>query len=117
MSYLRHGDGYEVIELVSDAGMSGASLNRPGLMWLRALANQGRIDAAIVTSLDRLTRRAVHALLLRDELERAGVAVYTIDGKDATDAMAQVIRSIYEQYASGVGIEEIVRRLTTKDDV
>jgi site-specific DNA recombinase len=109
-------NGYEVIELISDAGMSGATLNRPGLMRLRTLASQGRIDAVIVTSLDRLTRRAAHALLLHDELKRAGVAVYSVDGKDATDATAQVIRSIYEEYITGVGIEEIVRRLTTKDD-
>jgi site-specific DNA recombinase len=109
-------NGYEVVELIRDAAMSGATLNRSGLKRIRALANQGRIDAVIVTSLDRLTRRAAHARLLHDQLARAGVAVYTNDGADATNPTAQVVRSIYEQYAGGVGINEIIRRLNTRDE-
>lgn len=47
---------YELVEIVSDAGYSAKSTNRPGLKNLLQIIDSDRVDALIVYKLDRLTR-------------------------------------------------------------
>ena len=58
-----------------DDGYSGASLVRPGLEQLRDLATEGQIEAMLVYSPDRLSRRYAYQVLLIEELARCGVEV------------------------------------------
>src|SRR5215831_15247341 len=58
-----------------DEGYSGASLIRPGLEAMRDLAAQGQIEAALVYSPDRLSRKYAYQVLLVEELARCGVSV------------------------------------------
>ncbi len=56
--------GWSVVAEVSDGGISGATLDRPGLDQIRDLAHAGKIEALIVYDLDRLSRKVVHQLLI-----------------------------------------------------
>src|ERR1700676_2669848 len=56
-----------------DEGYSGASLLRPGLEAARDLAAQGHIEALLVHSPDRLSRKYAYQILLAEEFNRQGV--------------------------------------------
>ena len=68
-------NGYSVPPewVFQDEGYSGAILVRPGLEALRDLAAEGQIEAALVYSPDRLSRKYAYQVLLSEELSRCGV--------------------------------------------
>jgi len=59
--------------IIEDAGFSGATLVRPGLEKLRDLAAEGQIQAVLIHSPDRLSRKYAYQVLLTEELARHGV--------------------------------------------
>jgi site-specific DNA recombinase len=59
--------------VIEDAGFSGATLVRPGLEKLRDLAAEGQIEAVLIHSPDRLSRKYAYQVLLTEELARHGV--------------------------------------------
>jgi site-specific DNA recombinase len=67
--------GYGVPDewVVEDEGFSGASLLRPGLERLRDLAAEGHIQAVLIHSPDRLSRKYAYQVLLTEEFARNGV--------------------------------------------
>ena len=67
--------GYGVPDewVVEDEGFSGASLLRPGLERLRDLAAEGYIQAVLIHSPDRLSRKYAYQVLLTEEFARHGV--------------------------------------------
>src|SRR4051812_31914406 len=56
-----------------DEGYSGATLLRPGLEAVRDLAAAGPLEAVLVYSPDRLSRKYAYQVLLAEELSRCGV--------------------------------------------
>jgi site-specific DNA recombinase len=58
-----------------DEGYSGATLLRPGLEALRDLATGGQLEAVLIYSPDRLSRKYAYQVLLVEELSRCGVEV------------------------------------------
>ena len=58
-----------------DEGYSGTTLVRPGLEGLRDLAAQGQIEAILVYSPDRLSRKYAYQVLLAEEFSRCGVTL------------------------------------------
>ena len=58
-----------------DEGYSGATLLRPGLEALRDLAAGGQLEAVLIFSPDRLSRKYAYQVLLAEELSRCGVEV------------------------------------------
>ena len=67
--------GYDVPEawVFEDEGYSGANLVRPGLERVRDLAADGQIQAVLVFSPDRLSRKYAYQVLLTEEFSRHGV--------------------------------------------
>jgi DNA invertase Pin-like site-specific DNA recombinase len=61
----------------SDAGFSGASLNRPSLRKMRAFITRGSIDVVIVYDLSRLTRSVANNTILESEFARHGASLRT----------------------------------------
>ena len=59
--------------IIEDDGFSGASLVRPGLERLRDLAAEGEIQAVLIYSPDRLSRKYAYQVLLTEEFARHGV--------------------------------------------
>ncbi len=73
-------EGYSVPDthLLVDEGISGTTMDRPGLRRLRELVNTKAITAAIVYDPDRLSRNLGHQLLLAEEFEQAGVKLLIV---------------------------------------
>lgn len=63
----------------ADEGISGATLDRPGLEGLREAAKDGRVDLVVIRDPDRLARKLAHQLLLTEEFEKAGVRLEFLD--------------------------------------
>src|SRR5881409_2825580 len=59
--------------IFEDEGYSGATLERPGLERVRDLAAEGQLQAVLVYSPDRLSRKYAYQILLIEELARHGV--------------------------------------------
>ena len=68
---------FEVPEewIFQDDGYSGTNLVRPGLERVRDLAAEGQIQAVLVYSPDRLSRKYAYQVLLIEELSRHGVEI------------------------------------------
>lgn len=74
-----------------DAGFSGATLVRPGLERLRDLAAEGRIEAVLVHSPDRLSRKYAYQVLLTEEFSRHGVATLFVKAPSAATPEDQLL--------------------------
>jgi site-specific DNA recombinase len=72
--------GWTVVAEISDDGISGATLDRPGLDRIRDMAQARGIEAIIVYDLDRLSRKAVYQMLLEEELGKADVSIHYVMG-------------------------------------
>ena len=68
-------EGYEVLEVVSDPGESGATLARPGLDRLRKLVEVGGVAAVLVQDRDRLAREPAYLYILREEFAQRGTTI------------------------------------------
>ena len=74
-----------------DEGYSGATLLRPGLEALRDLAAAGQIQAALVYSPDRLSRKYAYQVLLAEELSRCGVELVFLNAPSGTTPEDQLL--------------------------
>ena len=68
-------EGYDVPRewIFEDDGVTGDNLVRPGLERLRDLAAEGQLEAVLVYSPDRLSRKYAYQVLLIEEFARNGV--------------------------------------------
>ena len=67
-----------------DEGYSGATLNRPAMRRLRKVIDLGGIDRLYAAALDRLTRSMRDAIVLLDELDKAGVELRLVHQAELT---------------------------------
>jgi DNA invertase Pin-like site-specific DNA recombinase len=58
----------QLVDIISDEGVSGKDLQRPGLTKLLDLVLDGKADAIVVYKLDRLSRRTRDLLFLIEDL-------------------------------------------------
>src|SRR5215469_1891680 len=77
--------------VIEDEGYSGATLVRPGLERVRDLAAEGQIDAVLVYSPDRLSRRYAYQVLLIEELARHNVKTLFIKSPQTTTPEDQLL--------------------------
>src|SRR6266699_5325118 len=59
--------------IFQDEGYSGANIIRPGLEAVRDLAAEGHIEAVLIHSPDRLSRKYAYQVLLAEEFSKHGV--------------------------------------------
>src|SRR6266850_7675923 len=74
-----------------DEGYSGATLERPGLERVRDLAAEGQIQAVLVYSPDRLSRKYAYQILLIEELARHGVETRFLNAPQGVTAEDQLL--------------------------
>jgi site-specific DNA recombinase len=88
-----HAEGYSVPDewIFEDQGYSGASLVRPGLERVRDLAAEGQIQAVLVYSPDRLSRKYAYQVLLTEEFARGGVEVRFVNAPHSATAEDQLL--------------------------
>jgi site-specific DNA recombinase len=77
--------------VIEDEGYSGAKLIRPGLEKVRDLAAEGQIDAVLVYSPDRLSRKYAYQVLLIEELARHNVETLFIKAPQTTTPEDQLL--------------------------
>ena len=77
--------------IFEDAGYSGVTLERPGLERVRDLAAEGQIQAVLVYSPDRLSRKYAYQILLIEELARHGVETQFLNAPHGTTAEDQLL--------------------------
>ena len=77
--------------IFEDAGYSGATLERPGLERVRDLAAEGQIQAVLIHSPDRLSRKYAYQILLIEELDRHGVEALFLKAPQGTSAEDQLL--------------------------
>ena len=71
-------NGWSVVECYSDAGLSGASLMRPGIQALIRDANDGRFTIVLAEALDRLSRDQEDIAGVYKRMQFAGVEMVTL---------------------------------------
>jgi DNA invertase Pin-like site-specific DNA recombinase len=60
-------NGIKLIDLLADEGVSGSTLERPGLQAALRILQRGRANTLVVVKLDRLTRSVRDLCLLVDD--------------------------------------------------
>jgi site-specific DNA recombinase len=84
-----------------DEGFSGASLERPGLERIRDLAAEGQLQAVLVYSPDRLSRKYAYQVLLVEEFSRHGVETVFVkapQGQSAEDQLLVQFQGMIAEY-------------------
>jgi site-specific DNA recombinase len=90
--------GWELVEVFVDAGISGKRDDRPALLAM--LGRLDEFDVLVVPKLDRLGRSAAHLWRVYGELERAEVALVSMaDGFDTTTAAGRLLRAVLSAVA------------------
>lgn len=74
--YANSHDMHVVAELADDE--TGATLDRTGLKELLHLVTTRQVDAVIVYSVDRLHRDLINQVLVRRDIQKAGVAIHYV---------------------------------------
>jgi site-specific DNA recombinase len=77
--------------IFEDEGYSGATLERPGLERVRDLAAEGHIQAVLVYSPDRLSRKYAYQILIIEELARHGVETRFLNAPQSATAEDQLL--------------------------
>ncbi len=77
--------------IFQDEGYSGANLIRPGLEAVRDLAAEGHIEAVLIHSPDRLSRKYAYQVLLAEEFSKHGVELRFIKSPSVTTPEDQLL--------------------------
>ena len=93
-----------------DEGYSGATLWRPGLEAVRDLAAAGQLQALLVYSPDRLSRKYAYQVLLAEELSRGGVELVFLQAPSGTTPEDQLLVQFQGMIAERAQIAERSRR-------
>jgi len=92
--------GYEVITWYTDAGISGGTLDRPGLVACMDAAAHRSVDVVLVAKMDRLSRDLMGSLWIRKELLRYDVQVLSVaEPFDAEDPAGRLFMQIVSAFA------------------
>ncbi len=83
----------DLVDMVEDAGISGKSIQkRPGIQAVMKMVAQKRVDAVVIYKLDRMARNTIEALMMVEEMEKAGVALHSItESLDTKSAIGRFV--------------------------
>jgi site-specific DNA recombinase len=84
-----------------DEGFSGSILQRPALESLRELVQEGLVDAVLVYSPDRLSRKYAYQLLLEIEFQKQDVELIFLNtprAESPEDQLSLHFKSIFAEY-------------------
>jgi hypothetical protein len=94
--------GWDLVEVHTDRGVSGAKAVRPALRTLLDAVGRGEVDAILVTKLDRLRRSQRNLVPLLAELEDGG----------AVDLMGRL--SVVVSYSKQLGTQPCRKQSNTQ---
>lgn len=96
-------------EFVVDAGLSGKTMDRPGLQELLAMTGRGEVAHVVVTALDRLSRSTKDILSLVVDVFDGEVGFHSV--KQQLDTSSAMGRFVLTQWAALAALE---RELTAE---
>ena len=100
-------------EYIFPEDFTGRVLDRPELSKIRRLVKDGKIQALIIHSTDRLARRVSVGEILLDELFDNGVQLHNVSwGSDVKNTPEDRLRFNFETTFSGFERDKIVERTT-----
>ncbi len=91
--YAKANNHHVIIECVDD-GYSGAELNRPGLDRMRDMVGEGLVEAVLLLSPDRLSRKQAHQIILLEEFKKHNVKVIFSNQPSGDTAEDQLLINI-----------------------
>lgn len=93
-------NGLDLTEIIKDAGISGKTLNRPGIAKVLKMIEAREIEAIIVYKLDRLSRKTLDNLTLIESFDSNGIAFHSIMEKiDTKSAQGRFFLTILSALA------------------
>lgn len=115
--------GAELAEIITDAGESAKSLDRPGMQRLLALVEARKVDTVIIAKLDRITRSVKDLAELLERFERRNVALVSVaDSLDTHTAAGRLVLNImmsvsqWEREAIGERTKDALRHKRSKGE-
>lgn len=92
--------GWRVVKVVEDAGLSGKSLERPGLTEAITMVEGDKADALVVAKLDRLSRSLLDFAGLMERARRKGWAIVALDlGVDTTTPAGEMMANVLATFS------------------
>lgn len=70
--------GYEIVSIYSDNGISGKTMNRPGIIAVQKLVIDNKIDAVICFKSDRISRNGIDSVMFESLLASKKVAYISV---------------------------------------
>ena len=88
------------VTVISDPGLSGKNLERPGLQQLLRMVEEGHVSNILTWRLDRLSRNLGDLIMLADRFGQAGVALHSFTEKiDLSSATGRMFYNILGSFA------------------
>ena len=93
--------GWNLLEIVEDAGYSAGSLHRPGIEYALKAMRTGKAEALVVSRLDRLSRSTLDFADLIGKSQKKGWAIVVLDiGVDLTAPNGRLVGSVLAAVAA-----------------
>src|ERR671916_73687 len=92
-------EGYEVLEVITDPGQSGASLERPGMDRVRDLVAAGGVSVVLAQDRDRIAREPAYHYLLRREFEDHGTKLRSLNDHGDESPEGELADGVLDQLA------------------
>ncbi|MEK6250436.1 MAG: recombinase family protein [Actinomycetota bacterium] len=96
----RRRPGWELLDVIEDAGRSARNMKRPGICRARAMLKAGEVDALIVAKLDRLSRSMLDFATILDASHREGWKIVALDlGFDTSTDHGEMVANSLMNFA------------------
>jgi site-specific DNA recombinase len=88
------------VTVITDPGLSGKDLKRPGLQQLLTMVDAGHVSTVLTWRLDRLSRNLSDLILLADRFGQADVALHSFSEKiDLSSATGRMFYNVLGSFA------------------
>lgn len=107
----RQFNGYELVDIYADRGISGKSMNRPELHRMLNDAKNGKLDCVMVYKTNRLARNTSDLLTIVEELHRQNVEFFSLsermEVKNSTGKLMLQILASFSEFERNTILENI----------
>ncbi|KOR11866.1 recombinase RecB [Staphylococcus carnosus] len=104
-------NGYELVDIYADRGISGKSMNRPELQRMLNDVKNGKLDCVMVYKTNRLARNTSDLLTIVEELHRQNVEFFSLsermEVKNSTGKLMLQILASFSEFERNTILENI----------
>ena len=93
-------EGWDLVEVFSDRGLTGLNVNRPEFQRMMSMAREGKIDIIMVKSISRASRNTVDLLKTVRELKELGVYMYFCkENVNTQDSTSELLLTVFAAFS------------------